>query len=214
VRSGRGNLERALRGRLAAHVGEVGRAGVERTREWRLGRGRERPLAAQVGDGVVERGHRDDGQAAERRALHGVLGRQEQLAHVEAPRELGEGERAAHRPQRAVEPQLAAEEPAGDELRREVVVRDEQRHGDGEVEVVAFLAQVGRRETDDDRSRRQVVTAVPDGAAHALAALAHGGVGQAHELEPGQTEARVHLDLDRQRFDTPGSAGEDAGEHR
>jgi hypothetical protein len=166
-----------------------------------------------VGDRLVEGEDADGIDRLEGSGLGGIGGRQQELARPQRACQIGEGERATHRPQSAVEAQLAAEDAVRHGRGRQVVVGDEQGEGDRQVEVVALLAQVGGGEVDHHRTWRQVVATVADGAAHALAALAHGRVGEADELQLRQAEAGVDLHLDRQRVHPPGGAREHAGEH-
>ena len=55
--------------------------------------------------------------------------------------------------------------------------------GDGQIEARAFFLEVGGREVDGDVRGRNEVAGVLDGGAHAVAALAHGGIGQADGVE-------------------------------
>ena len=82
-----------------------------------------------------------------------------------------------------------------DALRREDAERDRQ------IERRAGLADVGRRQVDGDAVRRKLEAGVADRAAHAIAALAHAGVGQADHRERRQAERHVHLHMDRAGFD-------------
>lgn len=82
----------------------------------------------------------------------------------------------------------------------------EQGQRDGEIQVVAGLAQVGRSQVDDDGTCREVESAVLDGGTDPFPALPDGGVRQADDLHLGQAEAHVDLDLDGQRLDPHGVA--------
>ena len=93
--------------------------------------------------------------------------------------------------------------------RRDVVVRgapgaargDQQRDGDGQIVVAAFLGEIGGREVDDDAARRQRQAQRADGGAHALAAFADGLVGQADDIEVRQAAAEMDLDIDGDDID-------------
>lgn len=79
----------------------------------------------------------------------------------------------------------------------------EEGSGDGEIKVVAFLAQVGRGEIDDDGLRGQVESAVLERRSHALAALANRDVGETDDLDLRQSVVDVDFDLDGTGFDAP-----------
>ena len=192
--------------------GGLGRPGASRGRR----RGRERPLAEQVAERLGER--RDAEHRQRRRAppprRRWPIGQQElAAARCGAPRSAmasAAAHRAARAPSRPSSPQSSR--PASASSGSAPWAR-EQREGDREVEVVALLAQVGRRQVDRHRARRQVEAAVAERRAHPLAALAHGGVGQADDLHLRQAGLDVDLDLHRPGFDPPGRGGERAGEH-
>ena len=90
----------------------------------------------------------------------------------------------------------------------------EQRRGDRQVEVVALLLQVGGGEVDDHDLRLHREAAVLDRRAHPFAALAHRGVGKAHDLHLRQTVVDVDLDQDRAGVDAPGGGGCDSCQHQ
>ena len=94
-------------------------------------------------------------------------------------------------------------EAAVERLLGQVLVGDQHRQGDGEVEMVAFLAQVGGSEIDDDGLGIQIEAAVLDRGAHPLAALAHRGIGEAHDLDLGESVVDVDFDLDGACFNAP-----------
>ena len=94
---------------------------------------------------------------------------------------------------------------------RDLLVGREHRQGDGEVEVVALLAQVGGREIDDDGLGFQVEAAVLDRGAHPLAALADRGVGKSHDLDLRESVLDVDLYLDGAGFDPPWRGGSGSG---
>ena len=59
----------------------------------------------------------------------------------------------------------------------------ENSEGDGQIEAGAFFLEVGGGEVDGDVGGRNEIAGVLDGGAHAIAAFAHGGVGQADGVE-------------------------------
>jgi hypothetical protein len=138
-------------------------------------------------DGLGEAAEAEDRHRLQGRRLGGVGRRQQDLAG----------------PDGAVETQLAADQAAGERLLRDLLVGREHRQGDGEVEVVAFLAQVGGSEIDDDGLGFQVEAAVLDRGAHPLAALADRGVGKSHDLDLRESVMDVDFDLDGACFDAP-----------
>ena len=85
-------------------------------------------------------------------------------------------ERAAHRPDCAVERELAKDDGVVDLASGNETGRRQHAEGDREVEGRAHLADVGRGEVDRHVTPRKFETGVPDGALHTVAALAHAGV--------------------------------------
>ncbi|MNT68640.1 hypothetical protein D3C72_2068900 [compost metagenome] len=77
--------------------------------------------------------------------------------------------------------------------------QDAQR--DGQVEAAGLLGQVGRCQVDGDAAVGEFVAAVEDGGAHALAAFAHAGVGQADDGEDRQAVGQVRFHAHRRRGD-------------
>ena len=91
--------------------------------------------------------------------------------------------------------------------------RGEQAERDRQIERRARLAHVGRRQVDGDAVRRKLEAGVPDRRAHAVAALAHGRVGQPDHREVGQPERHVHFDVHRIGVDAEDGGAAQAGEH-
>ena len=106
-------------------------------------------------------------------------------------------------------PISATPSPAGPDLFRSE--QDPDRHR--QIERRAGLAQVGRREVDRDPPRRMDETGVPECAAHALAGLLEGGVGQPDDGEPGQPGRDVDLDADQPAVEADEGGGRDDGQH-
>jgi hypothetical protein len=82
-------------------------------------------------------------------------------------------------------------------------VGHQHRQGNGEVEVVAFLAQIGGSEIDDDGLELQVEAAVLDRGSHPLAALADRGIGESHDLNLWESVVDVDFDLDGACLNAP-----------
>ena len=113
----------------------------------------------------------------------------------------------------AVEPEFAAGHPALEGLGGEFAVGGQKTQGDRQVELVAFLAQVRRRQVDDDVAALEVVAAAANRRPHAVAALAHRGVRQSDQLHRRQAEVGRHFHLDFPRFDAPGRRGVHVRDH-
>ena len=105
VRAGGGDLERAPRALLAAHVGELGNAGAANRPSGAAAEAEGVALAAEVGDrlGEMPDRHRLD---AGQRDLGARLGRADQPPRARSARSLSGRERSRYRPQPAVERQL------------------------------------------------------------------------------------------------------------
>jgi hypothetical protein len=134
-----GDLEGPTGDRLASHLGEVGDRRRSNPRERRCGHRGEGSLAEQVPQYLGEVGDPYHPAAAEGRRFGGIGRRQDQLTAATRCRELGQGERAAHRPERAVEPELAAEQAVAHGILGEQLVADQHAESYREVEVVALL---------------------------------------------------------------------------
>ncbi len=65
------------------------------------------------------------------------------------------------------------------------ICKDDDTQRDGEVVGGTFLADHGRREIDNDAMTGKMQTRILDGSLHALAALLHGSIRQAHNCHAG-----------------------------
>ena len=168
----------------------------------RAGLGRGEGGAA--GEVVDERASRvfggDHLDRADPGGLGAAAGRADQAA-VGLGRGQRGGQGADHRDQRAVERELAEGHRAGDLVVREDLHRGEQRERDGQVEVRAFLGQVGGREVDGDALGRQREAHGGHRGADAFLGLGDRLVGQADEVEGGQAGGDGALHLDEPRLD-------------
>ena len=131
--------------------------------------------------------------AAHQRRLPDVAQRDHQ---AERRRRVGQGDHARHVAQRAVQAQFAAEGEALGAPGAQLAGGDEEADGDGQVEAGAALAHARGRQVDRDPPQRPRQAAREDGGADPVACLAHRGVGQAHDGEPGQAVGDVDLDRD------------------
>ena len=147
----RRELERAPRALLAADVGQVEAPAAAAAPVRRAGL-RRLALAAQVRDrlGEVANGHGLD--PGERR-LGRRLGGAEEPCRDRRGAPLGRRERAADRPEPAVERELADRGVLREASGRKLARRREHRQRDRQVEARALLAQRGRREVDGDPRR-------------------------------------------------------------
>ena len=94
---------------------------------------------------------------------------------------------AGDAPNRPVEAELAEECHPRQRFGRKFAGGHEQGHGDGEVEAGAALPDdAGRGQVDGHPFERPRPPARQEGSPDAVARLAAGGVGQAHDVEAGQ----------------------------
>ena len=142
------------------------------------------------------------------------LGGAEHPLEARPPRSLGGGEDATHRPNPAVEGELADCRVGRQELGRDLVRGTEDGERDRKVEAGALLAEVGRREVHRDAARRPEELRRGDAAAHAMLRLLAGPVGEADDREHRLTELDVRLHLHAPRVEADERVGEHAGEHK
>jgi len=209
VATRRSQLERELRHALPADVLEI------ECRLHPLGAGRRphhgpRHLTPNVGDQLLERGHRMHPLEFEERHLMGVGRRDDQPIRADL---VGHGERTTNRADRAVEAQFAEETDVGDVLDLQGLGGDENPHGDGEVEGRPRLRHLGGRQIDRDTAAGPVVATREQGRPHAVSGLPAGRVRQADDSEPGQSARSVDLDLDRMAVNADERGGMDGCEH-
>ncbi len=95
----------------------------------------------------------------------------------------GDGKSAADAANAAVEREFADEEAVGHFFLGEAAVGSDDAEGHGQIESGAFFLDVGGGEVDGDVGGRNVVAAVLERGADAVAAFADGGVGQADGVE-------------------------------
>ena len=77
----------------------------------------------------------------------------------------------------------------------------------------ARLPHIGRRQVDDDAVLGKLEAGIANRRVHAIAALAHPGVGQADQLKAGQAEAQVDLDVHGTGLDADDGGALEAREH-
>jgi hypothetical protein len=218
VAAGRGDLQGPARARLAADVGEVGTGRKPRAVFGPPGGpdridARERPARGDRRPDLAQRRGRARPLERGRRGFGGARCREHQSpARCLAPDREREHQRAAHRPQRPGQRQLAHQFVAVEHVRRRAGRRREDADRNRQVEAPGPLGQIGRREVHGDPARREVEAAVQQRGADPLAALADLGVGQPHDVERRQPVGQVDLDRDRRRIDADQAAAVDDGE--
>ncbi len=131
---------------------------------------------------------------------------------IGAGRSDGGGQHAGDRVQPAIEREFAQRGVLGQVVVADDVHCGQHGQGDRQVEMAAFLQQVGRREIDQHPARRQRQAHRGEGGAHPLARLAHRLVGQAHDQKSGQAGGDLHLHLHRHRLDAGEGEALDAGD--
>src|SRR5688500_10771262 len=203
----RRDLECALRRLLPDDVGEIHLpAGCSRGL-WR-DRGRASRVTLEMVDGTSQR--RDpDRLSPTGRGFRGVRGRDERRDDASTCGATHTGQHATHAADRSIERELPDAE-LGD-VDRELTARAEDAERDREVESRAFLTALRGREVHRDPTERELEPAVSDRRAHPLARLAHGGVGEADDVEAGQPARDVDLDRHELGLETPQRAGGHAG---
>ena len=206
VPPGRGDLDAAPRRLHAAHFGKIGHpAGLGEP--GRLRRGEHLGATEMVDQPQqIGRGQHLDLARPGRLAALGRRADQPEPARRGADRRW---QHPGHRIERAIQGKLAQ----GGELRH--VLARQHLHGgqygerDGQVEMAAFLQQVGRRQVDQHALRRQSQAHGRQRGAHPLARFANRFVRQADHQERGQSGGNLYLHLHRHRLD----AGEGEGLH-
>ena len=207
VAAGGGNFDRASGERLAAHVCQVGGGIACRRGRWRGGR-RARLTPGQDRRGFLERGDRDHLEPGDDCRFARVGPGQDDAPHAIATGSGRDREGAPDRPDRTVERQLAEHHRVVDLARRDHPDSREHPDRDREIEGRSDLPDVGRGEVHRHAALRELEAGVPDGALHAVAALAYAGVRQPHHGDRGQPSVRdVDLDTHRVRVDAEDGGG-------
>ena len=215
VPAGGADFHRPLDVLLAHDVGEVGgvdRLGLEGGLYIDFNR-RERFHFGQMADELGQIAHRVNVDVGHQRRLGGILGGHE---HALDPFIAGHGRQRQHAlgvAGRAVQRKLAEEERAVEQVVPHLRRGGQHADGDGQVIGRAFLAQIGRGQVDGDAMEREGEAAVLDGGVDPVAALAHGGVGQAHQGEVRCPIDDVHFDVDEFGVQADDGGAEGFGEH-
>ena len=134
---------------------------------------------------------------------------------VEAGTPSGERhrQRSTHRPDRALQTQLAQDRDATQPLAGDLAGRRQDAEGDRQVEGGAVLADVGRGEIHRDALQGKRVAGIGERRVHPLAPFLHRALRQSHRRERRQAVGDVGLDVDEIGIDPQDGSGADAGEH-
>ncbi len=203
---GCGDFQRAFRRAVAAHFGHVGRVGRCNLNLGRCDRLRGAVLFEQVGHHLLQitRTKNSRGLRQSRLFSTGLRQNQPRLSRLVVPlrpKRTCHGQRSPRRAQRPGERQLSCESMPLQTLRRDEPLRCQQPDGNGQIEAAGLLGQIGRCQVDDDALvRRKTQPAIDERAAHAVACLAHLGLGQPDDGEAGQAGRKMHLHRDRRRL--------------
>src|SRR5213594_3627917 len=116
----------------------------------------------------------------------GRLSRGSTSASSPAARRERHRQRAAHRPDRPLKPQLTEHRHPPQPLRRDLFRGGEDPDRDRQVEGAAVLADVGRGEVHGDALQGERIARVRERGVHPLATLLHGSLRQPHGSEGGE----------------------------
>ncbi|MNJ41323.1 hypothetical protein D3C77_362420 [compost metagenome] len=199
VAAGGGDLQRPLGALLALDLAQVGH-GAPLEHRARLRR-TQHLNAAKMVDQADQRARRQQANLARPGRLR-PIGLGTDQAQAQGVHRHGRRQGSAHGGDLAVQSQFAHRRPAVQRIRPDHPHGGQQGQGDGQVEMAAFLGQVGGGQVGDDLLGRQGQADAGEGAAHPLAALGHRLVRQADDGEgPGGGRHLLHLDVDPARLD-------------
>ncbi len=180
--AGRRHFERALGALLALDIGEVEVAFGE---SLHLGyRPRQALAALEVVDQCDDGGGRQHREIAGPGCLAALGGRADEAAACGRRRDCS-WQNTCHRVDPPVEPEFAQDGIVGKVVTLDHAHGRQHAQRDGQIEMAAFLQEIGRRQVDGDALGRQGQSDGDEGRAHALAAFAHRLVGQSHHGEGG-----------------------------
>jgi hypothetical protein len=131
----------------------------------------------------VKRADWDHGYSTHHRGLLGITRGHEKTRHAAAPAMQRDGEHASHGLDSSIEGELTQGDGVLSPPWLEYAGGGENAQRHGQVEARADLADLGGRQVDGDPVHGELESRVADGRAHAIAALAHGGVREAHRGE-------------------------------
>src|SRR5438552_925038 len=172
--------------------------------------------AIQQSDNFHQRLHRIDADAGDHCRLAGVGFGHDEVHDLVAARGNGDGQRAAHPAHPAIERKFAHQDVVAQFffIQRTVGAENSQRHR--QVESRTFFLYIRGREVDGDLCSRNIVAAVAQRRADALAALAHRRIGQADGVEVvfrGANAGDIDLNFDDRRVYAVDGGAESLEEH-
>jgi hypothetical protein len=122
-------------------------------------------------------------------------------------------QRATHRAERAVEPELTDRDEPRNRLRADLTRRHQEAERDREVEGSTLLSHVGRSEVHGDASRRQHEPRVDQRCRDTLPAFLDRARSQSDDRELRKPLGNIHLDGNIVGIDPEHGGGTDGGEH-
>ncbi len=122
-------------------------------------------------------------------------------------------ENAAHGTKLTRKRELADQECVGKLLGRNPFTRRQDRRSDGEVEPCPRLRDIARGQVQDQMPRRKRKADRRQSSAHPNPAFANAPLRQSDDVEPRQTFAEPHFDLNGMGFDTDEAGGMRGREH-
>ncbi len=210
VASSGGDLERAARSLLPAHVCEVGNrdrlAPLRGCDRFRL------ELAAEIADRLRQMAHRNRLDAG-KRGLRRRLRRTEQPLDAHPFRALGYGKDAAHATEAAVERELADGGVPAQRFMRHLRRSGKHRERYRQVVAGALLPQTSRSEVHGDAAARKLELRRRNATAHALSRLSARTVGQPDDRERRSAAMDMRLNLDAARLEADERVRDRACEH-
>ena len=202
--AGCGNLQRALRAALAAHISKVDMESLllgEQLARFHAERHRLDPACGMLMEQLANAVQRLRGIHADPvndRCLAGICLRHDQRLNAAFAGEHRNRQHSRYRPQQPIKAELANQQDFSKRLDLHGARSMKNADGNREVETGSFLFQIGRSQIDRDGGRRNLEAGVFDRGAHPLARLAHCRVGQAdhveavlHQLDAGEVDFHV-----------------------
>ncbi len=188
-----GDLECLARRGLPPYVGQVDVAGF--VGDGATGGKRWPGLIA----GEGQRGFSQGGDRVDLGAPHepGFVGGDAGNDHVGRVQDIDRGHHAGHRPNGAVQSEFPHRGMAFQARFGELLIRDEECQGNGEVESAADLAHPGGGQVDGDPFGGPGQSGTEQGCANAVTGLTTGRVGQTDDAEARQSGRNMCLDDDR-----------------
>jgi len=147
------------------------------------------------------------------RGLGAVGGRHDHRVDPGGAERVDEREHARHRPDRAVEPQLAEHADPVEDAVGELAGGGDEAEGDGELESRSGLANTARRKVDRDPLERELDRRRQQCRAYALARLADRRVRQPYDVVARKTGRHVDLHGDDVTVDARERGAANRGEH-